>query len=99
MNPEHKPDKEIVLQVGRASNVKKVADAIFTNAMKFPTVTIQTVGEKALNQMTKALCIARGDLAARGQNIAWYSGFRTIQGREKGEQISAIETTLFRMRL
>jgi stage V sporulation protein SpoVS len=67
--------------------------------MKYPTVSIQTVGEKALNQMTKALCIARGDLASRGLNVAWYSGFRTIEGRERGEQISAIETTLFRIRL
>lgn len=98
MTPENK-DKPPILQVSRTGNVKKVADAIFTNALKFPSVTIQTVGEKALNQMTKALCIARGDLASRGIIIAWHSGFKSIEGREKGEPISAIETTLFRVKL
>jgi stage V sporulation protein SpoVS len=88
----------VELQVSRTTNVKKAADAIFTNVNQAHSVTIITVGEKALNQMTKALCIARGELATRGKNLAWFSGFKTITGRNDGESISAIKTTLFLMK-
>jgi stage V sporulation protein S len=84
---------EDFLRVGAGSNAQSLASAIAHAIYEHRKVKLRAVGAGAVNQAVKAMAIARGYVASKGENLFFIPGFTTIESRD-GE-ISAIVFTVF----
>lgn len=80
--------EEEFLKVAGGSSPQSVASAIAHALYVDNHVKIRAIGASAVNQAVKALAIARGFVATRGQNLVCWPGFMTIEGNDS--DISAI---------
>ena len=84
--------EEQYLRVSAGSNPQSVASAIAHALYSDTQVKIRAIGASAVNQAVKAIAIARGFVATRGQNLVCWPGFATIQGTDS--EISAMVFTI-----
>lgn len=80
------------LRVGAGSSAQKVAAAIAHAIYENRTCKLRAIGAGAVNQVNKAVAIARGYTAVRGIDLAMIPGFTTVDSREG--QISAMVYTV-----
>jgi stage V sporulation protein S len=83
---------EVVLRVAGGSQVKSVAGAIGKTIREKHVPVIIAIGAGAVNQATKAVCVARGMLAPEGIDIVVKPGF-------KDEEINGQPRTAIRMQV
>jgi len=78
-------DNEINLRVAGRSDPSSVAGSAVKNINEGRTVTLTAIGAGAVNQMLKAVTIARSMAASSGSDLFFTSGFATeiINGEEK----------------
>lgn len=78
-------DKLINLKVAGRSDPSSVAGSVVKNINEDRTVTLTAIGAGAVNQMLKAVTIARSMSASSGFDLFFTSGFSTeiINGEEK----------------
>jgi stage V sporulation protein S len=78
-------DKLINLKVAGRSDPSSVAGSVVKNINEDRTVTLTAIGAGAVNQMLKAVTIARSMSASSGLDLFFTSGFSTeiINGEEK----------------
>ena len=65
----------IQLKVAGKSNVNSVAGAVARNLEEGKKVSLVAIGAGAVNQMVKAVAIARGMVAQAGQDLYFTAGF------------------------
>jgi stage V sporulation protein SpoVS len=87
-----------ILSVSSETPVVKLADAIFATLKDLDDIYLVAIGSYAVNQMTKALCIASGKFIQKGKQIAWYSYFEDIEGRKDDKTLTGIKTKVFFMK-
>lgn len=76
------------LRVSGGSNPQSVASAIAHALYENKAVKLRAIGASSVNQMVKAVAIARGYVAPRGMDLVCKPGFTTVESRD-GE-ISAV---------
>jgi stage V sporulation protein S len=78
-------DNEINLRVAGRSDPSSVAGSTVKNINEGRIVTLTAIGAGAVNQMLKAVTIARSMAASSGSDLFFTSGFATeiINGEEK----------------
>lgn len=79
-------DEVRILKVKSGANVQSVAGCIAACINKGESVELHAIGAGAVNQMIKAVIIARGYVAATGKNLAVIPGFGTVKGEENGDR-------------
>jgi stage V sporulation protein SpoVS len=80
------------LSVSAGTSVVKLSDSIFANLKTGNDVELVAVGAYSVNQMNKALAIARGKFSQSGKNIAWYSYFSETPGKTDGKTLTGLCT-------
>lgn len=78
-----------ILKVSSKSNPNNVAGAITNILREKDKVEVQVIGAGALNQLIKAIIIARGFVAPLGKNIVCIPSFNDI--RINDEEKTAIK--------
>lgn len=68
-----------VLLVSASSNIQSVAGAIAYGLSEQPEVRLRAVGAGAVNQAAKALAVARGYVAPKGQDLYVKIGFVSVE--------------------
>ena len=68
-----------ILKVSSKSNPNNVAGAITNILREKDKVEVQVIGAGALNQLIKAIIIARGFVAPLGKNIVCIASFNDIK--------------------
>lgn len=78
-------DKKINLKVAGRSRVDSVAGSCVKNIEEGKSVSLTAIGAGAVNQMMKAITIARSMGASSGIDLYFTTGFATeiINGEEK----------------
>jgi stage V sporulation protein S len=71
-----KRDNFVLLRVAGGSNSSKVAGALFKYLEEGNDVSLIGMGAGAVNQMVKAVAIARGIAAPHGYNLSCIPAFR-----------------------
>lgn len=79
-----------ILKVKSGANVQSLAGCIAACVNKGETVELHAIGAGAVNQMTKAVIIARSYVAVTGRNLAVVPGFGTVKGEENGDRTMII---------
>ena len=79
----------MVLKVSGGSNTKSLAGALVKYREEGAKVSLLAIGAGAVNQMVKALCIARGMSAQAGIDLWFTCGFQLEKIR--GERKTAIK--------
>jgi len=82
------------LTVSSSTNTIKLADSIYKTLLEGHRIVLTAAGHYAINQMTKALAIARGKLLQKGRSIVWYTYFEDAEGRETHEHITVMRTRI-----
>ncbi len=80
--------KKIELLVAGRTVHAKTAGAIAKYLAEGYTVSVRAMGAGAVNQAVKALCIARGMVAPKGNNLSFIPAFS--DGETDGEQRTSI---------
>lgn len=68
-----------ILKVGSKTEPKGLAGAIAGQVRKNGTAEIQAIGAGAVNQMVKAVGIARGFFAIQDQDLCMYPSFMDVE--------------------
>lgn len=78
-------ESSIQLRVSGSSQVTSVAGSIVKNLAEGKKVSLSAIGAGAVNQMVKALCVARSMAASSGIDLYFSVGFgmELIEGEEK----------------
>ena len=74
--------EEAFLRVSGGSNPQSVASAIAHAIYGSNQVKLRAVGASAVNQAVKAIAIARGFVAPRGQDLTCRIGFTSIESHD-----------------
>jgi stage V sporulation protein S len=75
ISPRH--NQEDVIKVSARVDPKALARTIGHALSASPNCTMRAIGASAVNQAVKALAIARGDVAVRGQDLIVRPGMET----------------------
>lgn len=70
-------NRETVIKVAARSEVRPLAGTIASALADHPRVCLRAIGAGAVNQANKAIAIARGYVAQRGQDLVCRPGFDT----------------------
>ena len=70
-------NRESTIKVSARSDAKALAGTIATALLDQPRVKMRAIGASAVNQSVKAVAIARGYVALRGQDLVMRPGFET----------------------
>ena len=88
--------EKVILKVKSSSNVKGVAGCIVNCYENSDKVELRCMGASSVNQMIKAVAIARSILAAKGVDIAIVPGFEDVE--EEGNTKTIILAKVVEMR-
>lgn len=88
-------NRESVIKVAARSEVRPLAGTIANALADHPRVCLRAIGAGAVNQSVKAVAIARGYVAQRGQDLVCRPGFDTTTdisrpGTSGSEELSVI---------
>lgn len=70
-------NREDVIKVTAKAEPRPLARTIARALAEGPSCTVRAIGASAVNQSVKALSIARGDVAMRGQDLVVRPGMET----------------------
>lgn len=68
-----------ILKAGSQTEPAKLAGAIAGLIRKSGTAEVQAIGAGAVNQLVKAVAIARGFFASQDQDLCMYPSFKDIE--------------------
>ncbi len=68
-----------VLKVGAATDPVRLAGAIAGLIRQFGTAEVQAIGAGAVNQMVKAVAVARGYVASQGKDLSLVPSFLDME--------------------
>ena len=83
------PDDDTIIRVSGSSNANSVASVVARSVVAGHSPKMRAIGAPAVNQATKAACIASGFVGPRGIQLSWVIGFDDIQG-DSGDTISSV---------
>lgn len=75
MSPSPAPNPDSVLKVGAQTEPGKLAGAISGQVRERGHAEIQAIGAGAVNQLVKAVAVARSYFAPAGDDLAMYPSF------------------------
>lgn len=88
-------NREKAIRVSARSDVEPLARAVSNALLEHPKVQLRAMGAGAVNQAVKALAIARGFVALRGQDLVARPGFEntrdnTRPGTSGSDELSVV---------
>lgn len=88
-------NREHIIKVSAKSDPKPLAGTVSNALADHGRVTLRAIGAGAVNQSVKALAIARGYVAQRGQDLVLRPGFSTTKdisrpGTSGSDELSCI---------
>lgn len=72
-------NREMIIKVAARSDPKPLAGTVSNALTEHSTVKLRAIGAGAVNQSVKAIAIARGHVAQRGQDLVCRPGFETTK--------------------
>lgn len=83
------------LVVSARTNTHTLAFRITREVLEKKQVTLTSGGSHAVNQMVKALAIARARLLEKGLDIKWATYWQDVPGKRDGQTLSLLQTRLY----